>query len=59
LFQYCISQKTIIEWDNSKEFDYGSYQKNLAFFKNGNYSVINGSPFYTFTQKDKEFTTRN
>ena len=59
LFIFCFinifSQKTIIEWDNNKVFDYGTYQKNLPFFKNGNYSIINGSPFYTFTQKDKEF----
>ncbi|GGP04893.1 peptidase C25 [Cloacibacterium rupense] len=27
----------------------------MPFFKNGNYSVISGSPFFTFTQKDKEF----
>ncbi len=59
LFLFCFStvysQKVTLEWDNSKEFDYGSYKKNLPFFKNGNYSVINGSPFFTFTQKDKEF----
>lgn len=59
IFLFCFgsvySQKVTLEWDNSKEFDYGSYKKNLPFFKNGNYSVISGSPFFTFTQKDKEF----
>ncbi len=59
LFLFCFgsvySQKVTLEWDSSKEFDYGSYKKNLPYFKNGNYSVINGSPFFTFTQRDKEF----
>lgn len=54
-FSSLYSQKTTLEWEGSKEFDYGMYKKNLPFFKNGNYSVINGSPFFTYTQKDKEY----
>ena len=34
--------------------DYGIFQYNLPFFKNENYSVINGVPYLTFSKKEKE-----
>ena len=34
--------------------DYGTFQYNLPFFKNENYSVINGVPYLTFSKKEKE-----
>lgn len=57
VFCFCnvYSQKINLEWEGSKEFDYGTYKKNLPFFKNGNFSLINGSPFFTFTHKGKEY----
>ena len=49
-----FAQKITIEWEGNKVLDYGSFQYNLPFFKNENYSVINGIPFLSYTQKDKE-----
>ena len=48
------SQKITIEWDGNKILDYGNFQYNLPFFKNDNYSVINGIPYLSYSKKDKE-----
>ncbi len=49
-----FGQKTTIEWEGNKIMDYGTFQYNLPFFKNENYSVINGVPYLTFSKKEKE-----
>lgn len=53
-FSNLYSQKTTIEWDGNKVLDYGSFKYDLPFFKNENYSVINGVPYLTYTKRDKE-----
>lgn len=53
-FSSLYSQKTNIEWDGNKVLDYGSFKYDLPFFKNENYSVINGIPYLTYTKRDKE-----
>lgn len=53
-FGNLYSQKTTIEWEGNKVLDYGSFKYNLPFFKNENYSVINGVPYLTYTKKDKQ-----
>ena len=51
---HLFGQKTTIEWEGNKIMDYGTFQYNLPFFKNENYSVINGVPYLTFSKKEKE-----
>ena len=61
-FNHFYSQKTTIEWDGNKILDYGNFKYNLPFFKNENYSLINGVPCLTYTKKNieaEEFEIKN
>lgn len=54
IFGCLYSQKTVIQWEGNKISDYGDFSYNLPFFKNENYSLINGIPYITFVKKDKD-----
>lgn len=57
LFLSCgnlFSQKVNLEWEGNKILDYGEFTYNLPFFKNENFSVINGIPYITYSKKDQE-----
>ena len=56
---FIFSQKISVEWSGNTIMDYGSFKYNLPFFRNENYSVINGVPYLTFSKKEKESSQRS
>lgn len=54
-FGSLYSQKTVLQWEGDKVIDYGTFSYDLPFFKNENYSVINGVPYISFVKNDKDF----
>ncbi len=55
------SQKTTIQWEGNTILDYGTFKYNLPFFKNVNYSVVNGIPYLAYTLKNEigEYEVKN
>lgn len=53
-FGSLYSQKTVLQWEGNKITDYGTLSLDLPFFKNENYSVINGIPYISFVKRDKD-----